>query len=148
MKRSTHLFVLGVLVSLLGCGSGPTEVKEFPTNCWKLADPLVAEVALSPEASRILLDLQLGQDYPYQNLYLKLSWKGPDGAADTLVNDTLITPEGVWLVNPSGGKVNWTFQDGISLPIRQAGTYQIRVEHFMRDDRLCEIDRIALRLGS
>lgn len=146
--RFTLLKILGFafLVNFLACKEPPLALLENKDGCWEISNPLDLSVTVEAPRPTLMLEFELGQDYPYQNLYIKLSWDGPEGKHDTLLLDQFVSPVGEWMVPPSGGVVNRVFQDGFALPVMTPGSYNLRIQHFMRDDRLCEVNSVSIRL--
>jgi len=145
MKKS--LLPLGLLLALMAC-SGPDDLAEasFADGCWLTQDTLSFE--LPPEAvagTPLRIDLDLGADFRYENLYLKLRYLGPAGKVEEqLINQRLIDPVGNWLSERRGSRVAWTVEPAPRLPMSGSEVQRVQVYHFMRDSSLCEVYRVGI----
>jgi hypothetical protein len=138
---------LGLWLGLMAC-SGPDYLAEasFADGCWLMQDTLA--FTLPPEAKAgapLRIDLDLGADFRYENLYLKLRYLGPEGQVEEqLINQRLIDPVGNWLTERQGKRVAWTIEPAPHLPLSGSDAPQVQLFHFMRDSSLCEVYRVGI----
>lgn len=149
MKMS--LFSLGLLLGLFAC-SGPDYLAEasFSDGCWFMQDTLSFDLPSEAKAGTPLcIGLDLGADFRYENLYLKLRYLGPDGLVEEqLINQRLIDPVGNWLTERKGMRVAWTIEPAPKLPVSGNGIQRVQLFHFMRDSNLCEVYAVGIGVQS
>lgn len=136
-----------LLCYLMGCSRADYVNRiTFDDGCWDIQDTLRAQMPASQdEEIRLRIDVQLGAEYGYDNLYLKLQYRSPSGKVqETLLNNTLLTPSGEWLTERQGDRVRWTFAPAPSLPGDETGQYEIALWHYMRDTELCEVYAVGI----
>lgn len=115
----------------------------FETNCWPITDTL--DFTLSKKAGQfeqLVIDLQ--EEYPYQNLYLKLFYESPDGKqGELMMSDTLSSPSGEWYIENKGSFYRGRFSNALELPGPE-GDYRCRLIQFMREENLCGVRQVAI----
>lgn len=133
---------LALLLLLAAC-AGPDYLAEarFDQGCWPMQDTLRFELPVEAgQAPQLQVDLTLDAEYRYQNLYLKLRYRGPEGqSGELLLHDELVAPTGLWRGERRGQEVHWTIEPTPALPATAPGTYQLELFHYMRDSSLCEV---------
>jgi gliding motility-associated lipoprotein GldH len=123
----------------------------FEQDNWLYADSLTftydnQESGFYP----LQLKVNVKNDYPYRNLWLKLQVTAPDGKTQTALSEFLLMDEiGNWHVDRSwlSNYRNFETQWGKGITLPQKGKYQIKVIQYMRDDTLKGIRSVALRIG-
>jgi hypothetical protein len=104
-------------------------------------------VNAAPGNCQVRTGLTLGQDYLYQNIWLKLILISPAGQVqDTLIGMTVLDPAGNWLLPRSLSGTYTASWVPVSLPLTETGTYQVRLTQYMRDSSLCEVVEAGLQI--
>ncbi|MEM7658518.1 MAG: hypothetical protein AAF399_20500 [Bacteroidota bacterium] len=145
MSRIPFLSIFGcvLLLILWSCG-GPQGrfQQEFQDGCWAQGDTLKVQIS---EAGSLQFLAELGQDYAYRNLYLKVRYPEADGSMNELqLLETVLDPVGNWLVAPTGGSYPCQFGESVELPTDLSYPIQLEVLQFMRDSSLCEVKRLVI----
>jgi gliding motility-associated lipoprotein GldH len=148
MKKIKVIFVFLCLISLWACQNSKTvyeDIKTVPYN-WTKNDDLifdfVAEDTISPYSFSIFL--KHNTFYQWQNLFLFLDTKYPDGSVsrDTL-ECMLAETSGRWL-----GKTSSKSKEIIYLlkkvTFPQQGEYQFVIKQGMRDEKLQNIENVGI----
>ncbi len=135
------LCFLGIALLTISCDSEDFAYQhEFPNACWGIEDTL--DVNISADGRGLMrLYLDMSKDYPYQNIYLKLFYTNAEGIdVDTLLNDTLLTPTGEFLVEPQGGKYRFAYAEGLDM----GSTFEGKIIQYMREEDLCGIHGLGI----
>jgi gliding motility-associated lipoprotein GldH len=146
-----YLLLLLPLLFLLACG--PNYVYEMqiePTDgVWSYQDSLYAKFNIADTAAiyNLHLVLEHGTDFPYQNFYVRLHTRFPDGQRlSEQLSLELAAKGGVWLGDCD---VNTCVLD---IPIQegayfnQPGDYELTIEQFSRKELLPAVNKVVFRL--
>jgi gliding motility-associated lipoprotein GldH len=144
--------VIGALVivpMLVGCIDRPmfTDMKNLPDRVWQVNDPAVFEVEVTDTVSffDFYLNIRIGEEYGFANMYLFIDTRFPDGRG---VRDTveciLADRSGRWLGDGSGSVRDnrILFKPRVRFP--QTGTYTFELEQGMRTIVLDEVHDIGI----
>ncbi len=150
MPRITCFYFFVLACFLSSCGDNPyyQDIKSIDGS-WSFADSLhfsmPAPDTLSPFA--MFLHVEHTKDYPFQNMYVRLSTNFPSGRrASDLINIDLADKAGMWF-----GKCG-SQTCVISAPLRQnfsfseAGTYNITLEQYTRTENLNGVNEVGIEL--
>lgn len=120
--------------------------QDFSQNCWSANDSLhFSHHIEQPASAGIAIAATYNEDYPFQNIYLRVSLKSPSGKASSyLVLDTLMDKMGKWR-GEMGEKHNLTM-DTLPLKLTEKGQYEIHIAQYMRKDTLCGIESIRINM--
>lgn len=134
---------------LSGCTGRPmfTDMKTLPDHVWRLDDPAIFEVEVNDTVSTFdfYLNIRIGEEYGFANMYLFIDTEFPDGRG---VRDTveciLADRSGRWLGNGSGSirDNRILFKPRVRFP--QMGTYTFELEQGMRTIALEEVHDIGI----
>jgi len=136
--------------SLVSCGEQPfySESKEI-NESWISTDSLAFNMPASDTSNiyNMMISFDHTVDYPFQNIYFKLSTTFPSGRyASDIININLADKAGNWFGHCSGGTCT------ISTPLRdpfsfsESGTYRISIEQYTRSEALSGVRRVGLEL--
>ena len=152
MIRPFASFLAFGLMSLMACNNNVVFDKSFelnPYQGWEYTEELDFSFTVEDTSSsyQLFLDLEHGFEFPFQNLYLRLTTFFPNG-------DTTKAPLSLELADKSGrwyGKCGSKTCD-VSIPLQEEihfdrpGDYSIRIEQFMRENPVLELHQLGLRL--
>ena len=101
MTSRTAWATLALTAWMSSCGTPPVvaESQEVPLDGWKSEDVLRFQWDMNDTLSRhdLMLDVRHGQDYPYSNLHLFLTYRFPNGKSRTDTIDCTLADElGRW----------------------------------------------------
>jgi len=124
LEKFIILIVL-ILVSVLFGGCFNTHVYQnsitFDNDTWTYQDSMVCQFTMSDTTQRydLLLTLEHGDLYPYQNFYLKINTLFPDKKLfSQSVSLEMADASGRWLGETSGKKVK------LRIPIQEAAIFR------------------------
>jgi len=147
------LLVAGLCLILVmsSCGgTGQQLERKFDDKGWRYADSLVFPIdnADTSSARQLRVQLELNDNYPYSNLYLKFRVKTPKGQqSQSLTEFILSDPLGNWNVDKSwfGG---YKFEQVLvkNIRLQETGQYEIHIAQFMRNDTLPGVSRVSFIL--
>lgn len=151
--RFSITFFLALLLSICGCDSeySLTQVQNFPESVWKKDSIISFKFKIERPVSplNLLYQVQFQPDYPFENIWLDYSLKGPDGNELTASRDNLN------LFEPKTGKPlgdgvgNRIFLDAFflkSIRLKDTGVYRLDVKHYMRQENLTGIQSLGLKI--
>lgn len=144
MKSFYLASLFSLLMLLQACEQDSFEFShQFEANCWAIGDTLTFSLKKeNGKVGQIVVDLL--EDYPYQNLYLKLFFQSSDGqSGEILLSDTLSLPSGEWLMEKRNGYYRGDFSSPIELEGKD-GQFQCRLIQYMREERLCGFRQVAI----
>lgn len=146
-KRSLHLLLYGLLIGLFAqaCDSRDYVAQQaFDDSCWTLQDTLDF-VLEAPMRQNLGIYLELQEEYIYQNMYLKLVYRDMDGTSkEILINQPIIDQAGNWLVEKQGGTYPIVVSQKLSFEGAASGTLSCALYHYMREDKLCGVEKVAV----
>lgn len=137
--------------ALMACGpTGPLDYSHsFPDNEWAAPDTLETRFEITEAGTRydLSLGLQLNDDYPFQNIYLKSLLFTPTGdTSEALFELQLNDAYGYWNAERSWlGTYSFkgTIGQGLALP---AGGYTLQLVQYTRRDTLPGLEGLSLQL--
>ena len=151
MTARTAWATLALTVWMSSCGTPlvMAESQEVPLDGWKSEDVLRFQWDMDDTLSRhdLMLDVRHGQDYPYSNLHLFLTYRFPNGKSRTDTIDCTLADElGRWRGSGFGDLVDQRFliEQGIQFPLK--GRYLLEVTHGMRTDPMTDLSDVGIRL--
>ena len=124
--------------------------QEVETNNWYSGDKIKFEFDVKDTVNfhQLYLKLRVGEDYPYQNLYLFGAQELPNGVVqkDTLEFILSDPYSGKWLGNSTGSLVEFEYliKKGVLFPL--SGKYILSFEHGMRTNPLPFIYDLGMEL--
>ena len=144
-----RLLILALLLMSISACEEPFEASFSPANqCWTISDTLTMVDYMdnagqcAPQISVVFL-----QEYAYTNLQMKLLYQGPDDICGEYdFQSSLITPTGDWLLESNGGRYPLLLQIKDPLELPQPGRYTFSLIHNMREDVICNIASIGMRI--
>jgi len=144
----TAYFLIGCLALCLlaGCSSGDLGSFKPQDSCWNSQQSILFELDLAEnETFPADVFIALTDEYSFSNMYLKLSWRSPDGKTDFIrFSENFIDPIGNWQVEKSGSIYLIPFQSFSQLQFAQGGLYQFELTHDMRKELLCGVKRVEV----
>jgi gliding motility-associated lipoprotein GldH len=95
----------------------------------------------------LIVNLRTTVDYPYQNIYLFLQSKYPDGQIEKdTIEFLLAEPDGKWLGENSGTIIEFSGMIASGGRFADAGSYVFEIQHAMREDSLQDIIDVGFRV--
>lgn len=153
MLRSYFIIFLisGLLLTISSCNNKSVYnmYKTIPKASWDKDSVMVFEVqvANTSQNHNLYVNVRNDIDYKYSNLWLfvKITQPGDTAVTDTF-EVTLADPAGKWLGKGFGGiKTNENlFRQHVYFP--KAGTYNIAIQHGMREIVLGGITDVGIRI--
>lgn len=146
-----YLLLLLPFLFLLACGPNYVYEAEIePTDAtWAYSDSLVAKFTITDTTAiyNLHLELEHGVDFPYQNFYIQLHTRFPNGQLlSEQLSLEIAAKGGVWLgdCNSQSCVLDIPIQEGAYF--NQIGDYQLTIEQFSRKELLPAVNRVAFRL--
>lgn len=146
-------FSILFLILLTSCGDNKTyiikEVKEFNRSSWNQTDSLDFKANITDTTKRYNLGMTLthDKDYMYQNIYLMIHTKFPDGKRySKQINIDIADQTGKWHSNCSGNTCEVEIYIQREAIFNQAGEYIFTVEQFTRNEQLENIQSLAFHI--
>lgn len=140
--------MIGLLaVTTVGCGE-TFDVSYSPENeCWNIDKHVALTSSISMESVSPEIRFNFDQDYPFTNLQLKMSCVSPSGEVQVIEFQTIVlTSTGDWLIEPTAGGYQVTIAPADKFTTTESGEYTFSLIHNMRDDQVCGIRSVGLRL--
>lgn len=139
-------FVL--LLFLTACGPSYLyqETRDLPDVGWTYADSLSFDFTIDDTLSIYNLNVTVdhGTDYPYQNLYVRLHTRFPDGQRLTeQVSLELAGKAGNWLGDCDSEDCSLLIPIQTDAYFNQAGNYRLTIQQFMRRDTLAGVEAVT-----
>lgn len=152
MNHFRKIFFFAVIAATAGC---TTKVGVFEKNLafkkheWPAKQPATVDFAISDTTAlyNIYIVLRHTDAYSYNNIWLKVSRKGPDTTYVQQMELRLATNDKGWL--GTGIDDIWEVRTKITqAPARfpKSGNYQFVLEHIMRQDPLMHIMNAGIRI--
>lgn len=118
--------------------------RSFEDGCWEVKEVIEADQELQGPG-KLSLHLKFNPEYRFQNIYLQIRITDPQGKETEIVhNEVLSDPMGEWKVEASGANYLFDLNDLIEIPFTEAGTYAISVAQYMREEKLCGIEKVGI----
>ena len=153
MYRLVVLFCLYIIVS--SCGRQPIEkFEKIENNTWTYNAVRQFLVNIKdPGNYKLQVQLRYNQDYTYNNIWVGLTEKKPDGTEEkTRFNIPLFDVQGKPYGSFAGRFFDRSYPDAevdgkkLTLSFPKAGQYTITLQHNMRSDALTGISETGIRL--
>ena len=148
--RTSLLFSL-FAIFLFACGNGNFFEKtiKIPDASWSYDNPLPFEfeVTDTTKAYQILLEVNHAGDFGFQNCYVQITTKFPNGEEKKQpVSLELAAQSGIWSGKCSGNDCSIEIPLQGKAKFKQPGKFSITVEQFMRVNPLVGIKAISLKI--
>jgi gliding motility-associated lipoprotein GldH len=142
------LIIVCSIVLLSACGSNVQEkFNKLPDRQWDYKQPQQFIFHLDEGIYSVQLDLQNTNDYPFENIWLSTSIKGPDGETVSGRNSySLAWPDGEWKGNGPGAYYDLPIVIGDDFRVQKSGDYTFTLAQNMRTDKLQGISGVGIRL--
>ncbi len=144
------LFLLFFTAMLTSCNK-PVYEKEYTieNSAWSYEDSLEFGFEISDTLIpySILLEINHSPDYRFQNLYVQMHSRFPSGKMEKqLVSLEMANAGGVLLSKCSGKKCTLEIPIVEKTLFREAGTYMLTIEQYMRQDPIAGLNSLKLSL--
>ena len=149
-----HISLFAFLFSLIACGPARVYEQDYPltASTWRQDSALIYKVQIDDPARAydLFYHVRYDLDYPYFNLYVKLSVE--DSAGTELFGDRheliLLDPQtGKPLGSGLGGIYDKEFTAQQKLRFTKAGVYRVRLTQYMRMATLPGIHEFGIRVA-
>ncbi len=147
MYKLLYLFVIISLFSACGPTVIYEQEKELPESGWAYADSARFEfnIPATEQAYDLVLSLEHGTAFPYQNFYVKLHTGFPSGKRTSeQVSLQLAGNFGAWLGNCNSSICDQEITILRNAKFEETGDYYLTVEQFTRQPVLGSIGAIGL----
>ncbi len=140
--------VIGLLVlTAAGCGESFDVTYAPQGECWDIDQHVTLTASISTASVRPELLLNFDQDYPFTNLQLTMSCSTPSGEVEVYeFQTTVLSATGDWLIEPTAGGHQVVIALADEFTTAEPGEYTFSLMHNMRDDQICGIRSVGLRL--
>lgn len=147
----TWILLIGLLWTLLSCKDNRLfeDYQPIDRKGWHQDSAMVFTFHLEHTYSRynIYLNVRNQGNYAWQNLWLSLETRLPDGQVKTdTVALTLAGPQGDWLGSGIGDLFDYRMLYAKQTYFPQPGTYQVFIRHKMRPEYLKGIHDVGMRI--
>ena len=134
-------YLLPVLIFIaFSCGNKHTFVveKEMPENdIWTFENPLDTGFEAAKDIPfDIYFELVHTDDYPFENIYLRIVDDFEDKIDTDIVNLNLANPYGIWYGEKSGGEYTFSALLRKKFKFENSDKHTIKIEQFTRKDSL------------
>lgn len=123
--------------------------RSFLANPWVYPDSTVYSFSIK-DTSRfynLLLELDHGKNYPYENLYVQFITTFPDASTVTeVVSISLADESGQWYSDCRGKTCTFYLTLQEQTVFKQKGDYSIKIIPWMRTDTIKDVYRIAFKV--
>ncbi len=123
--------------------------QNFDAGCWEATDTLLLSFDNTDtnQVYRLQFPLEVTEDYPFNNIYLRAILTSPSGEASVIPSEfKLSSNAGEWYSEPKGDIIPFNLSIADGLRFNQVGAYTVKLFHFMRDDQVCGINRAGIAL--
>ncbi len=151
VKQIAFLFMVSALFFTSCDGKRIFEKNiEIPETGWKTDNILKFDVDIKDPSlpTNFFVNVRNADGYPYQNLYLFIKTKFPNGKMSNDTLDCILSDEkGKWLGSGMGDIYDnqILFKRNVRFPV--AGTYSFEIQHGMRADIVPLIMDVGLRIA-
>jgi gliding motility-associated lipoprotein GldH len=146
-----YIYFLILVLSIVSCGPDYVYEKEIEPvdKVWAYQDSLIAKFNISDTTAiyNLHLALEHGTDFPYQNFYVRLHTRFPDGQLLTeQLSLELSGKGGIWLgdCDATTCLLDIPIQEGAYF--NQAGDYELTIEQFSRKELLPAVNKVSFSL--
>lgn len=123
--------------------------RSFIDDPWVYPDSAVYKFTVKDTARyyNLLLELDHGKKYPYENLYVQFVTTFPDASSKTdVVSISLADESGNWYSDCRGKTCTFYLSLQDQAIFRQKGEYEIKVIPWMRMDTIKDVYRLAFKV--
>ncbi len=140
-----------IVILVLGCGPNYIfeEDKTISGNAWTYADSLSFDFNITDTTKvyNLYIELEHSTEYKFQNLYVKVKTKFPDGKKlDQPLSLELANKFGQWLGDCESEKCEIIVPIQEQVYFQQQGDYRIILEQFMREDPMPGLNKFGLKI--
>jgi gliding motility-associated lipoprotein GldH len=125
------------------------QLEEVESSGWNYKDP-VSFTFTAPDTTNkynLIFDVRITPDYAYQNLWLFIETKEPDGFTHLdSINCPMAYPDGRWVGNGLGDLIDNPILIHRSFKFTKMGDYTLKIKHGMRNDNLPHIQNLGVIL--
>jgi len=150
-SHTMYKFIAALFFLVLFSACGPTVIyeqeKEFPAIGWAYQDSARYDFTIpsAEQAYDLVLRLEHGTEFPYQNFYVKLHTGFPSGKRTSeQVSLQLSGDFGAWLGDCSGEVCGQEITILRNAKFAETGAYYLTVEQFTREPVLGAIGAVGL----
>jgi gliding motility-associated lipoprotein GldH len=152
MKRAANLLLMLILFLVCSCSRNVafSEYKKFDQNEWRVSDKAAFDFEMNDDQSLYNISLMVRHTdaYPYNNLFLFVTTKYPDGK---VLKDTmeliLASDKGKWHGSGAGDIFDYKVpvKQNVRFPLK--GKYRFEFEQAMRINPLPEVMDFGMEIG-
>lgn len=150
MRFKIFIAVLFVTLCMMGCKEQPTFSKSISIDgTWSYSNELVFPFQISDTETYydLILGLTYGSDFGYQNIYVKITTKYPDGnEVEDILSLNLTDGAGTFLGNCSSSKCDIDILLQEKFKFRSSGDYTITIIQNGREEHLDKVFAAELKL--
>ena len=145
------ILLLSIPILLASCGKNYLYQKEININPqgWSYQDSLNFEFNIADTSTvyNIILEIEHTTEYRFQNLYVQIHTKLPNGERNTqTLSLELAAKSGMWKGDCNAETCLTTIPLQEQIFFQKTGKYQITIEQFMRINPLKNVRKIALKI--
>jgi gliding motility-associated lipoprotein GldH len=125
------------------------QMEEVDVKGWNYADPVTFNFTAldTTNTYNLIFDIRITPDYGYQNLWLFIETKEPDGLSHIdSVNCPMAFPDGRWIGSGVGDLIDNPVLIHQRFKFTKLGDYELKVRHGMRNDELPNIRNLGVIL--
>ena len=154
-RRSIGYAVLALTVGLLlaGCSNGGAIIDKntgVENQNWTYVNRIRYDVKVDDNQVpyTLYLNLRVGTDYKYSNIFVLVTEDGPGTPAESKRYEfTLAGKDGEWLGEGSGNLYSYQLPFVTNYKFPAKGTYTFYIEQNMRDNPLRAVSDVGLRIS-
>lgn len=150
MNKLGFAFYLGCFLLLGSCNRNPNQLanifEQIDQEEWAWNQPIAHEFEVAKAGSKVQIYLQLRHtnSYAYENLYVLLKLRKPDGKSQSLrVGVQLADENGQWIGRGSGGTLTFRAKLNPVWVLADSGKYSLSIVQNMRDNPLKGIEDVG-----
>jgi gliding motility-associated lipoprotein GldH len=141
-------FLLLAAAALMSCNRVHEQYHKVSGLVWNYHKPEAFHVDIK-EAGHYTVQVSLrnNNDFPYQNIWMKLRIDGPDGKSSTQrMNCYLSDNLGRWQGQRLGGLYDSRFPAKLDTAFSKPGSYTFTLQHDMREDNMPGVVDVGLKV--
>lgn len=149
LRKSSLLSLIFGLLTIIatGCGENFDVTYRPKGECWDIGDEVALSSSISTATVRPELMFDFDQDYLFTNLQFKMVCTSPSGDEDVYeFQTTVLSATGDWLIEPSSGGYQVIIALADEFVTEEPGEYTFSLTHNMREDQICGIRVVSMRL--
>lgn len=147
------LFIASIGLLLSGCsdhGGVFDQSNEIENRNWSYSNKVRYDIKVDDSSASysLFLNLRVGGDYKYSNIFVMVKISGPGLKTQATRYETrLADPDGKWLGDGSGGLYSYQSPFNTNFHFPAKGVYHFEIEQNMRDNPLRGVSDVGLRVG-